>query len=199
MAGSPPPPGRKPPPFYRLVAFLVRLFVRLVYGLRVTGTEHVPRTGACVVGANHVSAWDPPVVGLSVPREIHFMAKKELFERWLPRRLFRAVRAFPVDRGANDVGAVKEALRRLQNGHAIGVFFEGTRNVRGDAAAHLGAAFLAQRTGVPLVPAAIWREGRAFRVAFGPPLEAAGRTREEAAALTAELERAVKSLLPSRT
>ncbi|MFO8150333.1 MAG: lysophospholipid acyltransferase family protein [Trueperaceae bacterium] len=199
MAGSPPPPGRRPPPFYRLAVFLVRLFVRLLYGLRVTGTEHVPRTGACVVGANHASAWDPPVVGLSVPREIHFMAKKELFERWLPRRVFRALRAFPVDRGANDVGAVKEALRRLQSGHAIGVFFEGTRNVRGDAAAHMGAAFLAQRTGAPLVPAAIWREGRAFRVAFGPPLRAAGRTREDAAALTAELERAVRSLLPSRT
>ncbi|MFU8888332.1 MAG: lysophospholipid acyltransferase family protein [Trueperaceae bacterium] len=199
MAASPPPPGRRPPPVYRLAAFLVRVYVSLVYGLRISGTEHVPRTGACVVGANHVSAWDPPVVGLSVPREIHFMAKKELFERWLPRRLFRAVRAFPVDRGVNDVGAVKEALRRLQNGHAIGVFFEGTRNVRGDAAARQGAAFLAQRTGAPLVPAAIWREGRAFRVAFGPPLRTAGRSRAEVATLTAELERAVRSLLPSRT
>ena len=127
------------------------------------------------------------------------MAKKELFEHWLPRRLFRAVRAFPVDRGVNDVGAVKEALRRLQNGHAIGIFFEGTRNVRGDAAARQGAAFLAQRSGAPLVPAAIWREGRAFRVAFGPPLRAGGRTREDAAALTAELELAVKALMPSRT
>jgi 1-acyl-sn-glycerol-3-phosphate acyltransferase len=199
MAGSPPPPGHRPPPFYRLAAFLVRVYVSLVYGLRITGTEHVPRTGACVVGANHVSAWDPPVVGLSVPREIHFMAKKELFESWLPRRLFRAVRAFPVDRGSNDVGAVKEALRRLQSGHAVGVFFEGTRNVRGDAAARQGAAFLAQRTGAPLVPGAIWREGRAFRVAFGPPIRTADRTRADVAALTAELELAVKALLPSST
>ena len=199
MVGSPPPPGRRPPPFYRLAAFLVRVYVSLVYGLRITGTEHVPRTGPCVVGSNHVSAWDPPVVGLSVPREIHFMAKKELFEHWLPRRVFRALRVFPVDRAVNDVGAVKEALRRLQSGHAIGIFFEGTRNVRGDATARQGAAFLAQRTGAPLVPAAIWREGRAFRVAFGPPIRTEGRPRGDVAALTAELELAVKALLPSST
>jgi 1-acyl-sn-glycerol-3-phosphate acyltransferase len=199
MERTPPPPKRYPPPFYWLASTLVRALLRLVYGLRITGTEHVPRTGACVVGANHISAWDPPVVGVSVPREIHFMAKKELFERWLGRRVFRALRVFPVDRAGNDVGAVKEALRRLQRGHAVGVFFEGTRNVRGDATAHQGAAFLAQRAGAPLVPAAIWREGRAFRVAFGPPLTAAGRTRDESAALTAELEAAVRRLLPSRT
>jgi len=199
MSASPPPPGRRAPCFYRLAAFLVRVYVSLVYGLRITGTEHVPRTGPCVVASNHVSAWDPPVVGLSVPREIHFMAKKELFEHWLPSRVFRALRVFPVDRANADVGAVKEALRRLKHGHAIGVFFEGTRNVRGDAAARQGAAYLAQRSDAPLVPAAIWRQGRSFRVAFGPPLRAAGRSREDAAALTAELELAVKALIPSRT
>lgn len=199
MERTPPPPGRLPPPFYRLAATLVRIFVSLVYGLRIRGREHVPRSGPCVVGANHVSAWDPPVVGVATPREIHFMAKKELFEAWWSRRLVRGLRAFPVDRGAHDIGAVKEALRRLQRGHAIGIFFEGTRNVAGTAEAHQGAAFLAQRADAPLVPAAIWREGRRFHVAFGPPLRARGRSREDAAALTAELSAAVRALMPSRT
>ncbi len=199
MDRTPPPPKRYPPPFYWLASILVRAFLRVAYGLRVTGTEHVPREGPCVVGANHVSAWDPPVIGVSTPREIHFMAKKELFERWLGRRIFRGLRVFPVDRAGNDVGAVKEALRRLQRGHAVGVFFEGTRNVRGDAVVHQGAAFLAQRAGAPLVPAAIWREGRAFRVAFGPPLTVTGRSRADVTTLTAELEATVKRLLPSRT
>lgn len=192
-----PPPGRVPPWFYRLASTLVRVFVQLVYGLRVTGLEHVPRSGPCVVGANHVSAWDPPVVGVCVPREIHFMAKKELFVGWLAQRVYRGLRAFPVDRAGNDVGAIKEALRRLAAGYAIGVFFEGTRNIRGDAVAQQGAAFLAQRSGAPLVPAAIWREGRSFRVAFGPALIASDRSREAATRLTAELEAAVKALIPA--
>jgi 1-acyl-sn-glycerol-3-phosphate acyltransferase len=194
-----PPPGRVPPWFYRFASSVVRLFVRLIYGLRVEGLEHVPRSGGCVVGANHVSAWDPPVVGVCVPREIHFMAKRELFAKPLPRRVYRALRAFPVDRRGNDVGAIKEALRRLAAGYAIGVFFEGTRNVRGDAVAQQGAAFLAQRAGVPLVPAAIWREGRGFRVAFGPPLSADDRSREAAASLTEALEASVKGLIVARS
>jgi 1-acyl-sn-glycerol-3-phosphate acyltransferase len=192
-------PGRFPPPFYSVIATAVRYFVTLVYGLRVTGREHVPRQGGCVVASNHVSAWDPPVVGVSTPREIHFMAKRELFRPWLLRRVVRGLRAFPVDRTGQDVGAIKEALRRLQRGYAIGIFFEGTRSAHAAGPAHQGAAFLAQRADVPLVPAAIWREGRRFRVAFGPPLQPTGRGREEAARLTAELRRAVDALLPSRT
>jgi 1-acyl-sn-glycerol-3-phosphate acyltransferase len=199
MDATPPPPRRSPPPFYALAVILVRWYVGLAYGLRVTGQEHVPRVGGCVVGVNHISAWDPPVLGIATPREIHVMAKKELFASWWLRRVLRGLRVFPVDRGANDIGAVKEALRRLQRGHAIGIFFEGTRNPAGDAAPHLGAAYLAQRAGVPLVPAAIWREGRAFRVAFGTPLSAEGRSREAMDEMTEGLVVAVRALMPSRT
>lgn len=175
------------------------VLLRLVYGLRVRGQEHVPRAGGCIIAANHISAWDPPVVGVSVPREVHFMAKKELFEKPWMARLMRGLRVFPVDRRAQDVGAIKEALRRLQRGHAVGVFFEGTRNVTGDVAAHQGAAFLAQRAGVPLIPTAVWREGRRFRVVFGAPLLAEGRDREAAARLTDAMVAEVRALMPSRT
>jgi 1-acyl-sn-glycerol-3-phosphate acyltransferase len=199
MAATPPPPRRFLPPLYAFAFFVVQTYVGLVYGLRVTGRENVPRRGACVIGVNHISAWDPPVLGVATPREIHVMAKKELFRSWPMRRLLRGLRVFPVDREGNDIGAVKEALRRLQRGHAIGIFFEGTRNVTGDAAPHLGAAYLAQRAGVPLVPAAIWREGRAFRVAFGPPLSAEGRSRDALTETTDRLVAAVRALLPSRT
>ena len=197
MAATPPTPTSVPSTLYRLVGTLALLYLQTFHGLRVHGREHVPREGGCVVGANHVSAWDPLLLGASLPRVVHFMAKQELFRHGFWRRVYRGLHAFPVDRSGADIGAVKEALRRLQRGHAIGVFFEGTRNVRGDAAAHQGAAFLAQRAGVPLVPAAIWREGRAFHVAFGPALTAHGRSREEAARLTAELAAAVKALMPS--
>ena len=199
MDTTPPPPRRFLPPFYFFATIVVRAYLALAHGLRVTGREHVPPVGGCVIAVNHISAWDPPVLGIATPREIHVMAKKELFASWLMRRVLRGLRVFPVDREANDIGAVKEALRRLQRGHAIGIFFEGTRNAVGTAAPHLGAAYLAQRAGVPLVPGAIWREGRAFRVAFGSPLPVGGRSRESMTETTDRLVVAVRALMPSRT
>jgi 1-acyl-sn-glycerol-3-phosphate acyltransferase len=199
METTPPPPRRFLPPFYAFAVVVVRLVVGLGYGLRVTGQEHVPRVGGCVIGVNHISAWDPPVLGVATPREIHVMAKKELFASWWLRRILRGLRVFPVDREANDIGAIKEALRRLQRGHAVGIFFEGTRNPKGMAAAHQGAAYLAQRAAVPLVPAAIWREGRRFHVRFGPAIPEVGRSRDELARATERLVAAVRGLLPSRT
>ncbi len=170
-------------------------FVRLFYGLKIEGREKVPRTGGLVVAANHTNGLDPPVLGVSVPREINFMAKKELFEnRWLGL-LLSGLRAYPVDREANDIGAIKESLRRIRGGRALGIFAQGTRS-DGAAAALDGAAFLAQRASVPLIPAAIWREGRRFHVRFGDPLGPVGRSRDEIRALTNELMHRVNGLLP---
>jgi 1-acyl-sn-glycerol-3-phosphate acyltransferase len=173
------------------------LLIRLAFGLRIVGAEHVPRTGSCVIASNHLSSWDPPVVGISTPRELHFMAKRELFASRFVSWVLRQVRAFPVDRKSNDVGAIKEALRRLKAGHAVGIFFEGTRHA--DAKGVMGgAAFLAQRTASPLVPTAIWREGRRFVVRFDAPLHPTGTTREETDALSVELARRVRAMLPQR-
>jgi 1-acyl-sn-glycerol-3-phosphate acyltransferase len=183
--------------FYIFGRTLALIVLKLFYRLRVEGMERVPRSGGLVVASNHISTLDPPVVGVSVPREIHFMAKKELFEgRWLGP-IIRGLRAFPVDRRGGDIGAIKGALRRLTGGLAVGIFAQGTRNA-GDADALDGAAFLAQRAGVPILPAAVWREGRHYRVRFGEPLLPEGRSKEEMAALTDQLMERVRDLLPER-
>jgi len=175
---------------------VVRTFARLFYGLKVYGLENVPATGGAVVACNHVSTWDPPIVGVAINRKLEFMAKKELFEKPLLRAVMRGLRAFPVDREGQDIGAIKEALRRLKDGRVIGIFVQGTRNA-GDAAALDGASFLAQRAAVPLVPTAIWREGRAFHVSFGPPLTPTGRTRDDARELTKDIMEKIGALLPT--
>lgn len=180
--------------FMPTATFLVRLFARLFYGLEVTGLEHVPREGGAVIASNHVSSWDPPIVGVAINRKLEFMAKMELFDTPLKSAIMRGLRAFPVDRDAQDIGAIKEALRRLKEGRVIGIFVQGTRNV-GDAEALDGASFLAQRAGVPIVPAAISRQGRAFHVSFGPPLTPTGRTRDEARELTQEVMGRIGALL----
>lgn len=181
--------------FMPFATVVVRAYARLFHGLRVTGLEHVPQGVGLVVACNHESAWDPPIVGVSINRKLEFMAKKELFRTPFGRALMRGLRAFPVDRQGQDIGAIKEALRRLEEGRAIGIFVQGTRSL-GDAAALDGAAYLAQRAGVQLLPAAIWREGRSFRVAFGPALAATGKSRGDATALTGAVMREIEALLP---
>ena len=174
-------------------AFLV--YAKIFHRLTVYGKELVPRRGGLVVAANHFSSLDPPVLGVSVPREVNFMAKRELFENRFVRALLLGLRAYPVDRERGDLGAIKHSLRRLQEGVAIGIFAQGTRN-RGDREALDGAAFLAIRSGSPLQPAAIWREGRRFFVRFGEPLDTKGLKRGDAAALTGRLMQRIDELLP---
>lgn len=181
--------------FYYLAAFAVRNYARLFLGLQVRGIENVPRTPGLVLASNHFSTFDPPLIGSLVPREVHFMAKKELFEsqpmRWLAVHLL----AFPVDRNKSDMRAIKEALRYLKEGLAVGIFPQGTRKAA-DKAALDGAAFLAQRAGAPLLPTAIWREGHNFRVSFGEPIAPQGRSRAEMSDLTRELMSRIDALLP---
>lgn len=177
---------------------VVRAFVSVFFGLSRRGLENVPRTGPLVVACNHVSAWDPPVVGVAINRKLEFMAKRELFEKPFLAAVLRGLRAFPIDRQGNDLGAIKEALRRLKRGRAIGVFIEGTRNAA-EGTAFDGAAFLAARSGARLLPAAIWREGRRFVVRFGEPLEAASGDRSEISSLTASLAAEIAALLPPRS
>lgn len=174
-------------------AFLV--YAKIFHGLTVIDAHLVPREGGLVVAANHFSSLDPPVLGVSVPREVNFMAKRELFENRYLRALLLGLRAFPVDRSRSDLGAVRHSLKLLRDGVAVGIFAQGTRN-SGDKAALDGAAFLAVRAGVPLQPAAVWRQGRRYFVRFGTPMDAAATRREEISSLTSELMASINALLP---
>lgn len=183
------------PWFYWFGRFLFKAFAFVFLGLRIQGVEHVPRQGALVVAANHFSSLDPPILGVSVPREIHFMAKKELFEPGSVSRLMMiGFRCFPVDRQGKDFGSLRHALRELATGMAIGIFVQGTRS-RDGAAAQGGAAFLALRTRSPLLPAGIFRRGWRYTVRFGEPIatDSDGLTAQQ---LTAELTRRINELLP---
>jgi 1-acyl-sn-glycerol-3-phosphate acyltransferase len=173
------------------------MYARLFLDLRIEGQEKVPRQGGLVVVSNHFSALDPPVMGVSIPREANYMAKKELFEKsWWFRLIILSLRAYPVDREGNATGAIKDSIRRVKDKQvAIGIFIQGTRNA-GDAEALDGAAFIAQRAGVPLQPAAVWREGRSFRVRFGEPIMPQGKSREEASGMTQQLMESIQQLLP---
>ncbi|MCA9838973.1 MAG: 1-acyl-sn-glycerol-3-phosphate acyltransferase [Trueperaceae bacterium] len=187
---------KSPTPWlYYVGKFFVRVFVYLRFGLHIKGLENVPREGGVLVVSNHRTGFDPPVVGLAFPRVMSYMAKKELFEHWFFGWLFRQLQAFPVDRSGNASSAVKESIRRLRGGAALLIFAEGTRN-QGEAKALDGAAFIAQRANVPLLPTAVYQRGRRFYVHFGTPILPEGSSRDETRRLTEKVMEDVRFLLP---
>lgn len=139
-----------------LRATLGRL-VPLPFRTRIIGAERIPEGGALLAG-NHVSYLDPVLLWCKSPRPVHFMAKSELFVKGFTAWLLPRVWSFPVNRGEPDRTAITTATELLRAGELVGVFPEGSR--RGADAedevgqAHGGAAFIALRAGVPIVPIA---------------------------------------------
>ncbi|QDR80748.1 lysophospholipid acyltransferase family protein [Sporomusa termitida] len=165
---------------YKLLCLLLGAIFSIFFRWRVIGAENIPATGGVIIAANHISLWDPPVLGTALPRRIHFMAKEELFTNPVLGWLISRLGAFPVKRGIADRTAIRTALSLLENGSVLGLFPEGTRSKTGVLGApEPGLAMLAVKAGVPVVPAAIigtnkvLRDGHLFpqfRVIFGEPL-----------------------------
>lgn len=149
---------------------IVRAYLQLFRVLKISGQEYVPARGPVIIVANHVSNWDPPVVAVACPRQVHFMAKHELFANPLLSWVFRTLGAFPVKRDTADRKAYKCALSILRDGRVLGMFPEGTRSKTGKLGpAEQGAAVLALRTQAVLIPAGITgTQGKGpVQIAFG--------------------------------
>ena len=192
--------------FYDFAKFCVRAMARTLWRARVYGTQNVPADGALIVACNHISYFDPPLMGCLCPRRIRYMAKKELFEIPVLGPVIRALGAYSVDRRGSATAAIKRSLHVLEGGGAIGIFPEGTRNLTGTVVPQTGVALLAALSQAPVVPACIHGTDRALRlarvdVAFGPalPPPGAGRkaTREELAKFTAQIMKAIEELAES--
>ncbi|TMC67431.1 MAG: 1-acyl-sn-glycerol-3-phosphate acyltransferase [Actinobacteria bacterium] len=169
-------------PFYFLAAIVTGPPVWLIFRLRVSGKEHIPREGGFVLSANHLSNLDPWPLGLPLfpHRQIRFMAKAELF-RWPLGPVIKAGGAFRVRRGLGDAEAIETAVQLAREGEVVAIFPEGTRRKKGlkktrQARPHTGAVRVAMEAGVPLVPAALAGTDRLsrlgpLRVAYGTPVE----------------------------
>jgi 1-acyl-sn-glycerol-3-phosphate acyltransferase len=152
--------------------------LRALAPLRVYGSERVPATGGVVLALNHFSWLDPPAFGAACPRNVRYMAKIELHRVKLIGPFIRSFGAFSVRRGESDREAVRLMRQCVQDGDALGLFVEGTRQrsgVPGDV--QHGAAMVALQERVPIVPAAIhgsqfWKLGNfePVSVAWGRPL-----------------------------
>lgn len=169
--------------FYRFIQGVVRTLRPLLGPLDVTGLEHVPGEGPFLLLANHQSYLDPVLIQTVVRRPIYTMAKSTQFSDRLTGALLRRVNSFPVRRFETDPQAVRIVLRRLGQGHGVGLYPEGERSWDGRLQPpRLGVLRLILKAGVPVVPCGIsgaydvwprWDRGLrrgAVRIAFGPPL-----------------------------
>ena len=141
---------------YNFLTALIRGIARTVARVEVVGTEHVPAEGPVVLICNHSHIADPPLLGSFSPRNVHTMAKRELFEIPLIGWVFWAVGAFPVRRFSGDLGALRVARNYLRDGRVVMMYPEGTRNHgKGLIPALPGAAMVAILANAPIVPVAI--------------------------------------------
>jgi len=142
--------------FYRLCRDTLRLWISAATRIRVFGRHHEPAEGGVVYISNHQSFLDPPLMGMALKRPVNFMARDTLFRNPYFRRVIEAVNAFPVKRGKADLGAMKEAMRRLKRNGQVGIFAEGTRTRDGRIGPFLpGVALLSQRAAKWTVPVLI--------------------------------------------
>ena len=145
-----------------------------MYRFEVVGTEKFPKDGGILLCSNHIHALDPPVVGMTAPRTVHFMAKEELFKAPVLGSILPKVNAFPVKRGMSDREALRTALKLLKEGSVVGLFPEGTRSTDGVLKKGLsGAGFFALRGNADVMPCAIigpYKPFRKVKVVYGEPI-----------------------------
>lgn len=154
---------------------ICRIFFFLFVRVKVYDADKMPKEGGLVVAANHESMLDMFMIGYRVPRYVKWMAKEELFKNKLFGKFISACGAYPVNRNARDLSAVRTTFDLLKSGEAVGIFPQGTRskgNGRNHRAKH-GVAKFAIEANVPVLPVAIWGKIRLFGrvyVRFGDPI-----------------------------
>ena len=197
-----------PPILYHAIRWFAIFVFHLITRIRLIGRYNVPSEGAVILAANHLSWTDIPLVPLHFRRKVVYMAKEEYFNSKIAW-LVRFMGAFPVKRGEGDRQALRAAEEQLKKGNILVIFPEGTRSrTRTLAKAHAGMGMIALRSGVPVVPVAIWGSENALKklgapvtISYGEPmiLKPKGNkiTREDIDEATDKVMRKIAEMLPS--
>ena len=137
---------------YNIAKCICWIIFKLIFRLKVTGQEDIPEDGPFIIVANHSSLLDPVILGVSVRPKVIFVAAAYLFKiGWLGYML-RKFNSIPVQR-ENDIKAIKQSLKILKRGGVLGIFPEGgVDRQKDDLPIKAGAAYLATKVGVPIVP-----------------------------------------------
>ena len=144
---------------YRFLRGLAHLYFKIFLRYEVKGKENIPREGGAVICANHIHLLDPAAIAVNTERTVSFLAKKELYGNRFNIWFFGKLNAIPIQRDGTDALGALKAMRVLKSGGILGIFPEGTRERnRGLMEFKGGAAMLAVKTKVPIVP--VYIQGR---------------------------------------
>ena len=150
---------------YHIVSAASRVVLRALFGskLNVDALEQIPTEGPLLAACNHLSNIDPFIFGGYAPGAMFCMAKRELYKLPLAAWMLAGCNCFPVERGTPDRSALRTALNVLHDGGRLLLFVEGTRAATpGMKRAEPGVGFLARKSGVPVLPIAVWGSERAL-------------------------------------
>ncbi len=138
---------------YWLVYTLARFFFKLFFRLKIYGLKHF-RPGAGLIVANHSSFYDPPVLSISCPEEVHFLAKESLFRIPLLGRLIHTLNTHPISKDTSDMAVFKKIVELLQKKNKVILFPEGKRSPDGQIQPfQRGLGFLAVKAKCSVFPA----------------------------------------------
>lgn len=165
---------------YWMSTLLIRIFTRILFGLRVQGSDKIPRNGHAIIAANHQSYLDPPILGACLKREVRFLAKSYLFRWPILGPIIRHFKAIPVGHADLDLIALRNAANFLEDGGIVILFPEGGVSQTGDfQQGEGGVGFLAGQTNADVYPVYIgntrgaWRrmlKRKNIEVIFGDPI-----------------------------
>jgi len=200
--------------FYRFAAAAIRAFARVFWRVRVEGQANLPTDGPFVVSPVHRSNIDTVLMAFVSRRPLRYMAKDSLWKHGWSGRLVAALGGFPVNRDTADREALRTCEAALRRGESVVIFPEGTRKT-GPVVTDLfeGAAFVALRGGVPIIPVGIGGSAGAMprgskilrpvkiRIVIGAPIHPPSRqgagargTRRHVHELTARLQQDLQAL-----
>ncbi|MCM3709398.1 lysophospholipid acyltransferase family protein [Sporosarcina luteola] len=181
---------------YKLTAAVAKIFFFFIAKIELKNTQKLPASGGYVITCAHRGWLEIIALGISMPRPIHFMAKKELFKRKMFASFLTSIKAFPVDRENPSPSSIKIPVKLLKSGEVVGIFPSGTRKTE-NAPVKRGAITIAALAKVPIVPVTYegpsnlkdaWKNRRAT-ITIGDPFMIENASKEEISTYTERLER----------
>ena len=166
--------------FYMKAHKIVAAPIRFFTGTKAVGKENIPKEGGYLLCANHIAVRDVILIGATCPRQIKFVAKKELFSIPLLSTLIKALGAVKLDRGGNDVAAIRKSIEIIEGGDIVSIFPQGHRYPKVDPSStpiKNGAGMVAYRSGCDVIPVFIRTKGnkyglfRKVEIVYGKPIK----------------------------
>jgi 1-acyl-sn-glycerol-3-phosphate acyltransferase len=148
---------------YNIFHNLAKLIARCFFSFRIVHPERMIEEGPLILAVNHSSYFDPPLVGICSRRAVYYLARKNLLEWPFLGRLFPSMNVIPVEREGNDMSALREVIKKINEGNGVVLFPEGTRTRDGNLQpARAGIGLVVAKTLAPVLPLRIFGAYQAF-------------------------------------